>query len=216
MQLKVSNFQIPKDLTLSKPLEDESILLTADIENVDRVGFDLTTLEQEYYKVNKLALSEKVIHSKDSNKQSWNTIFQNWFLTREIQEHIYIDHCGIYGTYPFSGQAKKQIKKYIPKRPELAKLLNLRGKVGYDICIDYINGEEVVELLHIEHDYGLEEYDTYLKNKHRLEAKLLNTNWERIYEKVKKGSLLSNSIQRNNFKSSLFGFEDAFKYYNRL
>jgi len=212
----VSNFQVPKDLTLSKPLEDESILLTADIENVDRVGFDLTTLEQEYYKANNLALSEKVIHSKDSNKQSWNTIFQNWFLTREIQEHIYIDHCGIYGTYPFYGQAKQQIKKYIPERPELAKLLNLRGKVGYDICIDYINGEEVVELLHIEHDYGLEEYDTYLENKYRLEAKLINTNWERIYEKVKKGSLLTNSVQQNNFKSNLFGFEDAFKYYNRL
>ena len=57
MPLKISNFQVQKDLSLSKPLEDESLLLTADIENVDRVGFDLTTLEQEYYKANNLSFS---------------------------------------------------------------------------------------------------------------------------------------------------------------
>lgn len=215
MPLKISNFQVNRNLTLSKPLEDESLLLTADIENVDRVGFDLTTLEQEYYKANNLSLSEKILHSKDSAKESWNTVFGPWFETRKIKKNVFIDHCGIYATYPFSGQAKEQIKKYIPKRPELAKLVNLKGKVGYDICIDYINEEEVTELLHIEHDYGLEEYSTFLDNKHRLEILLQNTDWKRIYDKAKKG-LLTNSIERNNYKASLFGFEYAFKYYNRL
>lgn len=212
----VNSFIPSKDLVLEVPLDNEELLLTLAIENVDRVGFDLTTLEQEYYKANQLNLSEKKLYSKDSNKASWNTIFQKWILDDKLTDNIYIDHSGLYGTYPFTGRAADQLRKYIPQRPELAKLLNLRGKVGYDICIDYIEDDTVVELLHLEHDFGLEEYTTFLEQKTFVEDNLKGQDWEAfIYDLYRTVGDIKNP-RYHDIKASLFGCAKAFSYYNRL
>jgi hypothetical protein len=218
MQFEYSNFQVLKDIVIEAPLSNEELLLLCDIENVDRVGFDLTTIEQAYYKVNNLDLNTKLLFSKDSYKNSWDTIFSKWILNSEIAENLFVDHSGLYGVYPFAGRAKEQLRKYIPQRPELAKLLNLKGKVGYDICVDFIQGERAVEVLHLEHDYGLEEYDLFMKNKQRLENNLPEYEWYEILEKLKGPIYLESneSIKFSDYKASLFGFKKAFRYYNRL
>ena len=208
--LKVNPFKVEKDILIEAPLENEELLLSLPIENVDRVGFDLTTLEQEYYKANGLTLRHQELYSKDSQKGSWDTIFDRWFLESKIQEHFYIDHSGLYGVYPFAGRAKEQLRKFIPRRPELAKLYNLKGKVGYDVCIDYINQEKVIEVVHIEHDYGLEDYKFFLENKQKLETRLQNTNFTDLAHRA-----IYNQ-RDHDYKASLLGFPKAFTYYNRL
>jgi hypothetical protein len=214
--MRINSFVPSKDVVLEAPLEDETLLLTLDIENVDRVGFDLTTLEQEYYKVNKLELTTKTLFSKDSDKTSWNTVFQKWILDEKLNNNIYVDHSGLYGTYPFVGRAAEQLKKYTKQRPELAKLLNLRGKVGYDICIDYIEDNTVVELLHLEHDFGLEEYDLFLEQKLFVEVNLEEQDWEAfIYDLYKVLGDVRNP-RNHDTKANLFGCSKAFNYYNRL
>lgn len=216
MSIAVNSFIPSKDIVLEAPIENEELLLTLDIENVDRVGFDLTTLEQEYYKVNNLELTTKVLLSKDSKKDSWDTIFQKWFFTSKLADNIYIDHSGLYGVYPFVGKAADQLRKFIPKRPELAKLLNLRGKVGYDICVDYINGETVIELLHLEHDYGLEDYTDFLINKASIQVEVVQLNWESYLEKLQAKVEDVTNPRNHDLKSNFFGFSKAFSYYNRL
>lgn len=208
--LKVNPFEVEKDILIEAPLENEELLLFLPIENVDRVGFDLTTLEQEYYKANGLTLKHQELYSKDSQKESWDTIFDKWFIESKIQEHFFIDHSGLYGVYPFAGRAKEQLKKFIPRRPELAKLYNLRGKVGYDVCIDYINGEKVLEVVHIEHDYGLEDYELFLENKQKLETRLQSTNFSDLAHRT-----IYNQ-RDHDYKAGLLGFPKAFIYYNRL
>lgn len=208
--LKVNPFEVRKDIVIEAPLENEELLLLLPIENVDRVGFDLTTLEQEYYKVNGLSLKHQELYSKDSQKASWDTVFDKWFLESQLGTHIYVDHSGLYGVYPFAGRAKEQLKKYIPQRPELAKLYNLRGKVGYDICIDYINGEEVIEVVHIEHDYGLEDYELFLSNKALLEKRLNTVDFDDLTHRA-----IYNQ-RDHDYKAGLLGFTEAFTYYNRL
>jgi hypothetical protein len=218
MQFEYSDFKVLKDITIETPLDNEEFLLLCDIENVDRVGFDLTTIEQAYYKANGLDLNTKILLSKDSYKSSWDTVFSKWVLNSKIADDIYIDHSGLYGVYPFAGRAKEQIKKYIPQRPELAKLYNIKGKVGYDICIDFIKDSTVVEILHLEHDFGIEEYAIFMNNKERLEQNLPLYDWSNILEKVLGTIYLEDneSITLSNYKASLFGFNKAFRYYNRL
>ena len=218
MQFEYSDFKVLKDITIEAPLDNEEFLLLCDIENVDRVGFDLTTIEQAYYKANGLDLNTKILLSKDSYKTSWDTIFSKWILNSNIEENIYVDHSGLYGVYPFAGRAKEQLRKFIPQRPELAKLYNLKGKVGYDLCVDYIKDTEVIEIVHLEHDYGIEEYDSFMYNKERIEQNLPDYNWGDILEKLKGTIYLESneSINLSNYKASLFGFYKAFRYYNRL
>lgn len=210
MQLEYSDFKVLKDITIEAPLDNEEFLLSCDIENVDRVGFDLTTIEQAYYKANGLDLNTKVLLSKDSYKSSWDTVFGKWILNSKIDDSTYIDHSGLYGVYPFVGRAKEQIKKYIPQRPELAKLYNLKGKVGYDVCIDHINKEQVLEVVHIEHDYGLEDYELFLENKQKLEARLQSVDFNDLAHRA-----IYNQ-RDHDYKAGLLGFPKAFIYYNRL
>ena len=207
-----NSFEFNPNLNLHVPLEDETLLLNANIKQVDRVGFDLTVLEQEYYKINGFDLNKKVVLSKDSAKSSWDTIFQDWILEPLAEQNIFIDHSGLYITYPFAGEAKQQLQKYIPYRPELAKLINLKGKVGFDVCIDYIKGEDVIELVHLEYDFGLEDYSTYLSMKKRIERLLISADWESIK------NTLSNVHHKitNDFRANLLGVNKAFVYYNRL
>ena len=216
MVFEYSDFKVLKDIKIEAPLSNEELLV--DIENVDRVGFDLTTLEQAYYKANGIDLNTKLLFSKDSYKSSWDTVFNKWILNSKISDNLYIDHSGLYGIYPFEGRAKEQIKKFIPQRNELAKLLNLKGKVGYDVCIDYIKGEEVIEVLHLEHDYGIEEYDLFMTNKERLENNLPEYEWDEVIQKLKSTIYLksNDSIELSNYKAKLFGFHKAFRYYNRI
>ena len=210
MQLEYSDFKVLKDVTIEAPLDNEEFLLLCDIENVDRVGFDLTTIEQAYYKANGLDLNTKVLLSKDSYKSSWDTVFGKWILNSKIDDNTYIDHSGLYGVYPFAGRAKEQIRKYITQRPELAKLYNLKGKVGYDVCIDYINGEQVLEVVHIEHDYGLEDYKLFLENKQKLETRLQSVDFTDLAHRA-----IYNQ-RDHDYKAGLLGFPKAFVYYNRL
>jgi hypothetical protein len=212
----LNTYRPSKDSILEVPIENEELLLTVSLEGVDRVGFDLTTLEQEYYKANKLELSVREVLSKDSKKDSWNTIFQKWILDSRLAENTYVDHSGLYGVYPFKGRAAEQLKKYLPKRPELAKLLNLKGKVGYDICIDYIEDTTVVELVHIEHDFGLDSYKLFLEGASYMEERILATDWNGYLREAESvGVDLANPIN-HDLKARFFGFPKAFMYYNRL
>ena len=218
MLFEINDFEVRKDIVIETPLDNEEFLLLCDIENVDRVGFDLTTIEQAYYKANGIDLNTKALFSKDSYKSSWDTVFSKWILNTEIADNLYIDHSGLYGVYPFAGRAKEQIKKLIPQRPELTKLYNLKGKVGYDLCVDYIVGETVLEVVHLEHDYGLEEYHIFMDNKQRLEENLPQYEWYQIIDKLGEPIYLENkeSITYSNYKAEMFGFNKAFRYYNRL
>ena len=216
MILEINNFTVPPDIVLENPIENEELLLTLDIGNVDRVGFDLTLIEQEYYKANNLILNEKEILSKDSKKSSWNTVFDKWFLSQEVAENFFIDHSGLYGVYEFKGRAAEQIKKYIPNRPELAKLLNLKAKVGYDVCVDFIKGEQVIEILHIEHDYPLTQYETFMDTKRQIEHTLSICDWEQVLTHIRKNLQGDRTRKGTDDKAKFLGISPAYKYYNRL
>lgn len=146
-----------KDL-ISKPLHPEQcqVLLKGTC-HVDHEGFDLNEIEQAYYKENGVLVTKDSTWYKDGGQDAGtNAILQPWFEQKvNLSSSLIIDHSHFVFKYPIVGEARNQILRFVPDRPELLRLLSIQYKCGLDLCIDYLDKQnQIVEpIVHIEWDF---------------------------------------------------------------
>ena len=208
--------EIPAVPVLTKPIENEELLLTCQLTQFDREGYELLPIEQEYYKSNNVVLhTEKVLAHESGNSNEWKAFVQKWFeQTPFTPDYLKLDHSFGVVRHAFDGEAKEQIQKYAKKRPELNKLLNIRPKWGTDFCVDYVVENDCFELIHWEWDFiRVEELHNHMMT---MEQMVEIAQWDNIINAVRlfrQSTDNFDSEAEGNFKANLFGLPKAFRLY---
>lgn len=177
---KVLEYTIPSDPYLTKPLEDESVYDLIKIPDFfDRFGYELTFIESELHKANKVK-GHVLVPGSPTDAAA---CIQDWMVQEIHHPNIFLDHCHVNVRYAYKDDAYEQIKKLSTKHPRLVKLLNLTPKYMVDFCLDYIVDGKVYELIHIEHDFH--DYDLYVKHLALMEDLIKSVDWEKAYTDLK-------------------------------
>ena len=157
----------------------EDVLLNKSC-HVDHEGFDLNEIEQEYYRVNDVALSKDPTWYKDGQGVSGaNAIILPWIEQIEDGDLI-VDHSHFVFRHPIRGQAAAQVEEYATQRPELYRILSTEFKCGLDLCIDYLDkkNKSVQPIVHIEWDFT-DQFEMR-KEAERVEQILQTTSWRNL------------------------------------
>ena len=208
--------RVPEAPYLTQPIEEEKLLLTCQLSQFDREGYELLPIEQIYYEANNIALhTEKVLAHESGNAYEWKAFVQKWFEPEPYGSFLFkLDHSFCVVRYAFAGEARAQIQSYAEKRPELNKLLNIRPKWGADFCVDYIAPEETFELVHWEWDFlNVYELKSHIE---KMEKVVAGTAWFDILNAVKifrRNYTVLDAETEGNFKANLFGLPKAFRLY---
>jgi len=195
------------DIQISKPLPDdvaEHVLLNYTC-HVDHEGFDLNEIEQAYYAHNNISLEHDTTWYKDGDAaKGAHAIIQPW-LTQHEQSALILDHSQFVFRYPLSGDAADQVRRYAKQRPELLRILSTSFKCGLDLCIDYIDDDRVMPVVHIEWDYA--NVSDMLVDVSYVETVLEYTDWNEIISVIKRFNRLSkhslDAFQQADFRSML-------------
>lgn len=173
---KTLNYNIPKHPYISKPLKNESVFQKMVIPDFfDRIGYELTYVESAYHKANNVGSLILV----PGRQADGSATIQDWMQQVEEHPNIFLDHAHVNIRYGYEGEAREQIKEWSLINPRLVKLLNIKPKYMVDFCLDYIVGNKVYELIHIEHD--LHDYDLYMKHLSLIEDLVQTTDWDMAY-----------------------------------
>lgn len=201
--ISISDNTFDNDLVLMKSVTNDEL---ADyfVRYFDNDGFELTTLEQNYYRANGVELTDILNHVSDQ---------QVWFTCKN--DNFRIDHSTILHRRSFGGEAREQLEAYSNKIPQLHKLLNLKPKWGLDFALEYYGEGKFIEVLHFEMDYR--SYEDAMMAKKWFENKILTTNWNvfvnSLKEKEHKWRYLK-GMEQNDWKArhwGLFKAEETFK-----
>lgn len=173
---KTLNYHIPKHPYITKPIKDESAFLKMKVpEFFDRFGYELTYIESLYHKQNKID-GHVLVPGSPTDAAA---CIQDWMIQTEHHENIFLDHCHVNVRYAYEGEALEQIREWSLINPRLKKLLNIKPKYMVDFCLDYIVGNRVYELIHIEHDFH--DYDLYMQHLSLMEDLIKTTDWDMAY-----------------------------------
>jgi len=186
------------DLSVDKPIEDKSIN-EVNVRYFDNDGFELSKLELEYYKVNKVHLEDCLNHV-GCQKQ--------WFKCEDSK--FKVDHSLLLQRYNFTEQAEEQLIRHKKQFPELNKYLRLKPKWGLDFALEYYDHKHALEVLHIELDYN--NYFLALEIKEKLERRILYTDWVNFTEslKNKKDQWYGlPGMEQNDWKARYWGLQKA-------
>jgi hypothetical protein len=170
----------------------------------DNDGFELTILEQNYYKANGIELSNIQNHAGDQRV---------WFTCSD--EKFRIDHSTLLHRRSFDGDARSQLEAQVDEIPQLHKLLNLKPKWGLDFALEYYGEGRFIEVLHFEMDYR--SYDDAIMAKAWFENKILSTNWNSFVEFLKQTEhewKYLRGMEQNDWKArqwGLFKAEETYK-----
>lgn len=188
--------------TCSVPIEVFR-LFAHSVDYFDKDGFELTQVEQDYYWTNNHVVDNVTLnHSCLDNKWMW--------LNNDAPKGFIIDHCILLHRCDFTGAAREQLLTYKPEKPKLSYLLNCKRKWGLDLALEYFDGEDMYEVLHIEQDFHTSEECTAYKE--NIEKFVLAIDWEdaakRMISKKDEWSSLVGFAQ-NDWKARFFGFPKA-------
>lgn len=178
---------------------DEHKVFTKSSHYFDKDGFELTHVEREFYYVNGYTITDILNHT--CCQQPWMTVKSDNFL---------LDHCIILHRCNFEGAAKEQLLFYKHQVPTLSQLLQCKQKWGLDLALDYFDGEDMYEVLHVEQDFNtLQECTAYKEN---IEKFVFAIDWEdaakRLIARKDEWSSLIGFAQ-NDWKARFFGFPKA-------
>ena len=165
----------------------------------DNDGFELSYLEQEYYRENGINLTNCLNHSCD----------QRVWLEGEY-DGLKIDHALLLHRWEFNGEAREQLERYKSKFPELNKYLMLKPKWGMDFALEYYYGENVLEVMHFENDYSSFEEAQNAKN--YFEQKIQSTDWLDFAQYLLQNRdewVGLNGMAQNDWKASRWGLNKA-------
>lgn len=187
-----------KNLELTKRVSND--VITEDyIHYFDNDGFELSYLEQEYYRENGIKLSKILNHAGDQRP---------WIVGGDT--NFKLDHSMVLQRWMFGGQAREQLEYKKKTFPQLNKYLCVVPKWGLDFALEYYNNDHWMEVLHIELDYR--DYDEAMEAKDWFQNKLLSTDWpgfvkSLVINKSKWDSLPG--MQQNDWKATYWGLNKA-------
>ncbi len=196
----ISDNTFKPQLGLSKRVSND-VITDEYIRYFDNDGFELSFLEEEYYRENNIPLDYILNHSCD--QQVWLTCSDKNFL---------LDHSMIFHRWEFMGEARQQLDAKKSLYPQLNKYLKLKSKWGIDFSLEYYKDDIVLEVLHMEKDYH--NYDEAMNSKKFFEEKFVSTDWNHFVD-----SLLSNKsewmhlqgMEQNDWKAVHWGLSSAEK-----
>lgn len=167
------------------------------IQCYDKDGYELTKLEKYYYSAQGFKL--KRFLNKQFLASPWIRIEDN---------NLYLEHCMLLNRCGFEGAARDQIDRMKSKCRLLNYLSLCRPKWGVDIAIDWIDDNQVIEILHLEYDsYQLDEAIGY---KDQIEQFVLNNDLvdiaNRIIEQKEQWCNLT-GYHQNLWKAKYLGFD---------
>lgn len=167
----------------------------------DNDGFELSYLEQEYYRENKVPVSHILNHACDQRE---------WLTCKH--ENFKVDHSMILQRWEFTREAREQLENKKIQFPQLNKYLKINSKWGIDFALEYYKDDIAIEVLHIELDYN--NYYEAVGAKHFFEEKLISTDWEHFVRSLIKNKPQWEGLQgmeQNDWKATHWGLNRAEK-----
>ena len=196
--LSATNNKFDSYLGLKKRVSND-VINEKYIKYFDNDGFELSFLEQEYYRENGINLNYTLNHGTDQKE---------WIIGGD--EHFKIDHSLLLQRWAFVDEAKRQLEYKRKEYPQLNKYLNLVPKWGLDFLLEYYNENTYMEVLHIEMDYR--SYGQAVEAKDFFQKKLLETDWidfaKSLIRKKDEWQFLP-GMQQNDYKAALWGLNKA-------
>lgn len=196
------NTQFVRYLEISKPIDD-NLFTEENVRYFDNDGFQLSLLEQEYYKANHVPVVNTLNRAGD--RPLWMTC---------NHESFYLDHSMTPQRWCYVAEAKAQLTHHIKKFPSLIKYINLKSKWGLDFALEYYDDTEALEILHIEFDFR--NYYQAVLMKQELEQKISSTDWADFKSRlINKKSCWENlqGLDQNDWKAKFWGLPKAEKTY---
>lgn len=196
MNFKIHDIIIPQTLYLTEPIEEvDFTFLKVDLHSLDREGYQLTPLEEQYYAVNKIKLT----------KQAWIGVIQ-------MDQYYYLDRSYCIFRMGFAGKAKEQLLEWCKIKPELRRLVDLKPKCGLSFCLDYTDSEGALELIHMQWDY--ETIEGFLKGKVHFEKLVSEKDWSTYLHWIRGTKSIwknMNAEEQGNFKAQKLGLPIAMR-----
>ena len=180
---------------------DNDVITEEYIRYFDNDGFELSLLEQEYYRENDVPINRILNHSCD--QRVWVNC---------TQDNFKLDHSMILQRWEFVRKAREQLENKKTQYPQLNKYLKIQAKWGIDFALEYYNEEDALEVLHMEMDYH--NYYEAMAAKEFFEKKLLSTDWKHFVQSLIKNKYRWECLQgmeQNDWKASHWGLKKAEK-----
>lgn len=195
---RITDNKFEKNLVITKPI-DESAFSLENIQYFDSDGFELSSLEVEYYKANGIELVDCLNHI--NNQRDW---------IKWAGKDFFVDHSTILQRFGFGGEAREQIEKFKSQFPQLNKYLRLKPKWGLDFCLEYYGDDDAIEVLHVERDFR--SFEEAENAKVFFENKILDTDWSLFVKELNQSKQFwfdLGGFQSNDWKAALWGVGKA-------
>lgn len=202
MNFTVANNTFVRYLDLTKRVSND-VITPEYIRFFDNDGFELSFLEQEYYRENGISLNNCLNHN--CNQMDWLILEDKNFI---------IDHCTLLQRWQFTEEAKHQLEQHKSAFPQLHKYIKLKPKWGLDFALEYYDDFWSIEVVHIEFDDH--NYYEAMARKEHLENKILSTDWIDFVNslKIKKDEWQHlTAMDQNDWKARFWGVKRAEQTY---
>lgn len=194
----VTSNTFDKNLYLTKRVSYD-VITEEYLRYFDNDGFELSYLEQEYYRENGVKLNHILNHSCDQKP---------WMVGGDT--NFKLDHSMLLQRWSFEGEAKDQLERMKKTFPQLNKYLSVVPKWGIDFALEYYNNNHWIEVLHIELDYR--NYEEALEKKDWFQNKLKETDWPGFVKSLvihKSEWEALPGMQQNDWKAAYWGLQKA-------
>ena len=188
-----------------------NILTEQNIRDFITNGFELSYIEQEYYKENNITLNSRLNNTCDQTE--WIKCDSPLFK---------INHSLLLQRRSFVGEAREQIIDYrkqlfhtnLTTEDILGKYIKMKPKWGLDFALEYSFEKEVIEAMHFEYDFL--NYQEAVDAKLFLDEKILTTDWIHFVQKLienKDKWMYLPGIKKNNWKTDFWGLKGVDRNY---
>jgi hypothetical protein len=172
----------------------------------DKDGFDLTKLEQIVYEQNDYKL-HWILNRK--------LFARPWHIIDSVYPQLYIDHSILLMRCDFIDECYDKISLMAKTDKRALFILKTKKKWGIDIDINWIEDDEIYEIIHLEHDSY--DYEDACVIKEKIESYFMLADIADMANKIKKNKDVwsqFNGLRQNDWKAKYFGFnisEDTVK-----
>lgn len=198
MKFEISNNTFTRYLDITKRVSND-VIKPEYIRFFDNDGFELSYLEQEYYRENGIELYPCLNHA--CNQMDWIKLEDPNFI---------VDHSLLLQRWQFVEEAKKQLDLHKPAHPQLHKYTKLKPKWGLDFALEYYDDFWAIEVLHLEFDDH--NYYEAMARKEVLQTKIVATDWvdfvNRLKQKKDEWQHLT-AMDQNDWKARFWGIKRA-------